>query len=302
MALTILPGPLLRERTTLRLGGPAMAEVVVRDADDCAALPAALARLGGRPLVLGRGSNILASDDALSVVVVTPAVGETPTVLGDVRDERGQGVLVRVGAAFRLPRLLVWASTQGLAGLEGLAGIPGTVGGAVAMNAGSYGCETGACVERVEVVDSVHGPRVLGREQLEFAYRHFSVRGEDVLPTWHIVTAVVFRFRQTESAIIRHTMREVHIKKKSTQPIAAHSAGCIFKNPTQKESAGKLLDDAGMKGMRYGDMAFSELHANFLINLGNGTSREADYLIKIAQERICKINSISLVLEVKVVV
>ncbi len=300
MSLALLQGPSLRERTTLRLGGTAMAEVVIGCARDCDALPQTLQRLGGTPLVLGYGSNILASDGELPFVVVNPAVMDAPKVVG----EDASGVLVRVGAGFRLPRLLGWLCSSGLTGLEGLAGIPGTVGGAVAMNAGSYGCETGSRLVSVTVFDVANGVRTLMRDALHFAYRHFSVKETDdvsasLSPV--IILDATFRLEVGSRDCIHTVMQTNYAKKKATQPVTAYSAGCVFKNPTQEASAGKILDSLGFKGKRYGGMAFSEMHANFLINTGDGTSEEAKYLLSNAQEKVKKETGYSLELEVRII-
>ena len=130
--------PSLAERTTLRLGGTAIAELVLEDAADLAALPERLRALGGSPLILGAGSNILARDGDLPLVLLRPRFMRGPEIAG----EKDGKILVRVGAGVPLPRLLRFCAGQGLSGLEGLVGIPGSVGGAVAMNAGSFGTET----------------------------------------------------------------------------------------------------------------------------------------------------------------
>lgn len=297
MALVILNGPSLKARTTLRLGGNAMAEVVVRDVRDCEELPETLARLGGSPLILGYGSNILADDAPLPLVVVTPAMDDAPRVVGEDAD----GVLVRVGAGFRLPRLLGWLCSRGLSGMEGLAGIPGTVGGAVAMNAGSYGCETGALVTRVTVFDPVHGVQTLRRDALHFAYRHFSVADAGERAGWTLIADAVFRLQRGTRDVIHKAMQENYARKKATQPVTAYSAGCVFKNPAHNVSAGKLLDSAGFKGKKRGDMAFSEMHANFLINMGEGTSVQAKELLSEAQEKVKNESGYTLELEVRIV-
>ncbi|MDE5879882.1 MAG: FAD-binding protein, partial [Desulfovibrio sp.] len=142
-----IAAPSLAERTTLRLGGRAIAELVLETHEDALALPGHLARLGGEPLAIGRGSNLLAGDGELPLVLVRPALLTGPEIDGAA----GEKVLVRVGAGVPLPRLLRFCAANGLSGLEGLTGIPGSVGGAVAMNAGSFGVETTNRVERLTV-------------------------------------------------------------------------------------------------------------------------------------------------------
>ena len=178
MAIRILPGPALRERTTLKIGGVCRAELVVEREADAERLPDALGETGGRPLVLGWGSNILARDGELDIAVVTPALHQGPeAVRQSVMCDCDEAVFVRCGAGVRLPRLLAWLGAHGLSGLEGLAGVPGSVGGAMAMNAGSYGTEIGARMNRVRVFTEAHGLVWLGRADVELAYRHFAVKG-----------------------------------------------------------------------------------------------------------------------------
>ena len=145
MALEILKGPFLNKRTTLRLGGQALAELVLKSEDDFDELPDILRKLGGIPLVLGLGSNILAKEGNLPLVIINPAFAKTPAIIkhGDNFD------IISVDSSTPMPSLLNFCVKHGLSGLEGLAGIPGTVGGAIAMNAGSYGDEIG---ERLQTV------------------------------------------------------------------------------------------------------------------------------------------------------
>ena len=163
MAIELLEGPWLKKRTTLRLGGKAIAEVVLRAREDLDELPSLLARLGGAPLVLGRGSNILAKDNDLPLLVVTPAFNKPCEIVA--QDE--SSVLLDVQGYTALPALLKNLAERGLSGLEGLSGIPGTVGGAIAMNAGSYGNQFGECMEELEVFSPENGLRSLGKKDFK---------------------------------------------------------------------------------------------------------------------------------------
>ncbi len=291
--LKVLEGPSLAERTTLRLGGRALAEVRVTSRDALDDLPGVLQRLGGSPLMLGCGSNILAADGELPVVVVSVDMDDAPAIVG----ETAEGVVVRVGAATRLPRLLGQLASWGLSGLEGLAGIPGSVGGAVAMNAGSYGCEFGTVLRSVEVFSPDFGLADVPHESIEYAYRHFGLKG---CHGWFVVTGADIVLRRGESAAITAAMRANYLKKKSTQPVLARSAGCVFRNPAPGVSAGRLIDEAGLRGKRIGGMAFSEVHANFLVNEGAGRSDEAFELLQLAKEIVKRRHGMDLTLEVKI--
>lgn len=277
------PGPFLRQRTTLRLGGRTLAEVTIGSEDDFAELPGLLKKLGAAPLILGRGSNILALDEDLPLALVSVGFGSAPAVLED----RGGEKLVSVGANQPLPGFLAWCAQNGLAGLEGLAGIPGSVGGAVAMNAGSYGCETGDCLSSVRLFAPEKGLEWLGKSEISLVYRHFSPCLEGATaPGWFVIAEARFLLPCGDPAAIKASMRENLRKKAASQPISAASAGCVFKNPAPGISAGKLLDEAGFKGKRCGDMMFSDMHANFLINVGNGSSAQAMELLSEAIQSI----------------
>lgn len=293
MDLTVTSGPLLSERTTLRLGGRALAEISVSGEAGLDRLAAEMERIGGRPLVLGRGSNILARDGELDLLLVRPRFDHGPEAAG----ERDGKVIVRCGAGVRLPLLLGWAAGRGLSGLEGLAGIPGSVGGAVAMNAGSHGVSFCQAMTRARVWTPAGGLEWLGPEGYECAYRHFALRGAGGL---FLVAEVELALTPGNGARVRETMRANLAKKKATQPITLATAGCVFKNP-RDQSAGRLLDQAGFKGRRLGGMGFSDLHANFLANYGGGTAAQALDLLEEAASEVLGRFDISLELEVKVV-
>ncbi|NDV18884.1 UDP-N-acetylmuramate dehydrogenase [Pseudodesulfovibrio sp. JC047] len=290
MGLEFISNPSLSKRTSLRLGGTAEVEVVVRDKQDLEALSHFLSKHPMRSFVIGEGSNLLARDGQLDLALIR---AETPP--GPERVEKiDDTLIVRCGAGQRLPGLLGWAQMAGLSGLEGLTGIPGSVGGGVAMNAGSYGTEVGSLVTRVRLWTPTHGLVWLDREQCEFAYRHFSttVSMPDSL-IWEVELAL----KEADPKKIRTTMQTNYVKKKATQPVTAKTAGCVFKNP-ENDSAGRLLDTAGMKGVRLGDMLFSDIHANFLVNKGHGTCSDALELIELAQTTVKDKFGVTLELEV----
>ncbi len=278
----IRPGPLLRERTTIGLGGKARAEITPEREADLEKIPGMLAELGGSALVLGGGSNYIFADGELPLVVISlgrQAFGYKPRYMGTVHSSDGEKVLVRVGGAARMPGVLRELARMKLSGLEGLAGIPGTVGGALAMNAGSFGCETLQCVHSVRIFSPEHGIVDVERSACEPVYRHceFIVKGRK-MPSWFLILDAVLAL-SPNAATPEKTMRSVLARKNATQPVAAQSAGCVFKNPAPGVSAGKLLDEAGFKGKSRGGIFFSEKHANFLINSGCGRSEDAVHLL-----------------------
>lgn len=313
--LKIVHEPSLAERTSLGLGGKAVAEILLQDKGSLEQLPKLLATLGGEPRSLGRGSNVLAldpleaagQDQLLPLTLVKVDFQNEPALLpGQVEVEGTPLTLVRSGASCQLPVLLNRLAAWGLRGLEGLSGIPGNVGGAVAMNAGSYGCEIAHCLHEVTVFTMSGGVRVLRREDFQCAYRSFKptalkATGEDA--EWFIILEAVFALQSAQPELISQSMKENIQRKKMTQPLQARSAGCLFKNPPSGASAGKLLDEAGFKGRRCGDMAFSELHANFLVNTGrpgSGSSAQALELIDEARKTVLERSGVKLEMEVKI--
>lgn len=293
MALKIQPGPKLSERTTLRLGGHALAEIVVERPEDAAELDQALTRLGGAPLMLGWGSNLLVADHDLGLAVVSvPSFG-----LPEVVRREGESVVVRAAAGTMLPRLSSWAATQGLSGLENLTGIPGTVGGAVAMNAGSYGSQTAELLARVLVWSADLGVFWAEPADWQAGYRSFVLRGQT--RPW-LVLAAELRLGLGEEKAIVQAGREVMAKKKATQPVNAATCGCAFKNPASG-SAGQMLDACGFRGKSLGGVGFSDLHANFLVNLGKGTACAALELIDMAKTAVASRYGVDLELEVRIV-
>lgn len=348
MALKVLPGPRLAERTTLRLGGRARAELRLESAEDCHALAEALAGLDALPtagpaaeagrtdqrasaaqatqaapasvLALGWGSNLLALDADLALVVVSLAGGE-PEIVGDLEEgapEPGlpgaaqngrEGVLqrVRVPGGVMLPKLISWAAARGLSGLEGLAGIPCTVGGAVAMNAGSYGRQMADLLARVRLWTPAAGLAWSGPEGWTAGYRHFRPLGLGALAEtanlWLAVEAELL-LSVADPAQVQAAVQDVLARKKATQPVGAATCGCVFKNPVldgATASAGKLLDACGFKGKHLGGMAFSAMHANFLVNENRGTARAALELIDQARQAVAARFGVNLELEVRVV-
>jgi len=224
MALAVQFDPRLADLTTLRLGGQARALASVADERDLDELPALIERESGAPFALGRGSNLLAADHDLPLVLVSAALaGEPKLVLDD--DRRA---VLRVQAGLSLPGLLRRLKQAGYSGLERLAGIPGSLGGAVAMNAGSYGADMAGAVSRVRLWTPGRGAFWREAAECAFGYRRFDplLGGE----FWLVLGAELALGRSTPAAV-GALMAETYGKKKRTQPVTAKSAGCVFKNP-----------------------------------------------------------------------
>ena len=293
-------GPRLGAMTSIRLGGCALAHVEITGAEGFAALPGIQRQLGGEVRPFGRGTNVIASDAPLPLLLLSYAGKEISGPLPG-RDNEPSTVLVRAEAGAGLPRLVVTTAALGLEGLEGLSGIPGSVGGSVRMNAGSYGSVTGNCLHSVEIFIPGRGLVVYRAGDLAFGYRSFAL--PEAVPLY-LITAATFALKRGNPEVIKAKGRDVLATKKASQPITAQSAGCVFKNPAVAPEdspvlpAGKLLDMSGLKGFRLGGMAFSEQHANFLVNLGGGTTEETLALMHKAREKVLQDHGISLETEV----
>ena len=306
----IIASPRMASLTSLHLGGRALALATFESAADLETLPEAADRIGGRVAMLGGGTNILAADGELPVVLVRCGMDEAPAVIGEdggeaalsgallhVSRNNGCTRLVRVGAGVKLPRLLVWCMKHGLSGLEGMAGVPGDVGGAVAGNAGAHGMDMGTVLRSVDVFSPDRGFRTLGREDVRCEYRFFGLK--DGGKPWFAISSIVLALRPAEPEAIRTALRDNIERKLRVQPVRSWSAGCVFKNPPEGTSAGKLLDEAGFRGKRLGGMCFSEIHANFLVNEGKGSADAALELIRSAQSAVWERFGIQLQTEVK---
>ena len=277
--------------TTLRVGGPADALVQVNASRE---LQSVLALCHEREIkwdVLGKGSNVLASDDGYHGVIIILGNGfrHLSTTAQD-----SSSVHVRIGAATSLARVGDWAMERGFSGFEFAAGIPGTIGGALTMNAGAWGSDIGALVRSVELVDQEQR-KILSSEKLRFQYR-----------CWHdlktslagsVITAVTIELAISESTVIQQRMREYQRQRKELQPIGVPSAGSFFKNPEEK-SAGQLIDESGLKGVHIGDAEVSKKHANFLVNRGRATAQEIIELMHLVQKQVQKDSNIFLEPEV----
>ncbi len=295
--MQIIYEPKFSERTTLRLGGKAIAEVRLTEELDESALKEKIDSLGGDIFVLGAGSNLLVSDEDLGLTVLRPLFKFGPKI---IKEEQGK-VWVSVGSGHKLPRLIGFCAKHGLSGLEGLCGIPGTVGGAIAMNAGSFGSETCAHLDCITIYSPATGVLQVKPTAFSYGYRKFSLSILEGLNTWFFVIDATFILTQASMNGIKKKMFQDFFKKKSTQPVRAWSAGCVFKNPAPDKAAGMLLEQCGFKGKSMGGMAFSSLHANFLINEGKGSAAAALELIEEAKDCVKKRFAIELETEVKIV-
>lgn len=292
--MRIIEAPSLSALTTLGLGGTCQREVILEEEKDLERLSCELEASGSKPYALGLGSNILGLDGHHDVLLIKPALKGEPKILS----ESGDAVLVRVQCGQSLPSFLGFCKRNGLSGLEGLSGIPGSVGGACAMNAGSFGANFCDALASCTVWQDGSVKR-FDKERIAFGYRHFMPQGLE--GAFFLVLSADLLLHRDEPELVANRMEANLALKKSRQPVQARSAGCVFKNPPGEFSAGRLLDAAGFKGRRLGGVAFSEMHANFLVNTGAGTAAEAARLLRQAREAVKAEFGIELEYEVRTV-
>jgi UDP-N-acetylmuramate dehydrogenase len=279
----LIPQAPVGKQTWFGVGGPA--EVLFRPADlaDLADFSAAL-RPAIPVTVIGVGSNILVRDGGIPGVTVRLGRG-----LSGIAFERGE---VRVGAG-ALNRIVAFAAAEaGISGLEFLSGIPGTVGGSLRMNAGAYGSEMKDVVISATALDEFGHKHTLEQNGLRFSYRYCGVD-----PRW-IFVETTLRGERGHRARIAALLTTIRETRAATQPVRARTGGSTFKNPLG-ESAWRLIDQAGCRGMVRGGAMVSEKHANFLINTGDATAADLEGLGEEVRRRVHECSGIVLEWEIR---
>ena len=322
----IVRGELLARHTTLRIGGPA--EYFVR-ADSRDELIQAVEWARTRRLeifILGNGSNILVSDAGVHGLVVEnhadaveqhvkheasnvkreasnvkreasnvkrEAANVKLPVPNSVRDET---LVVIADSGASLPGLANRLARQGWRGLEWAIGIPGTVGAAVVTNAGAHGGAVNDCLARAEILDLDNDIRWWARDELQYDYRTSFLKEH---PNQFVVLRAEFELQRDDPAACVARMNQYTEHRRRTQPTDP-SVGSMFKNPPG-DYAGRLIEAAGLKGKRVGNVQVSEVHANFFVNVGGGTAREILALVELVREKVREKFGVELELEIQVV-
>ena len=272
----------LAPRTWLRVGGPADVIFQPADLDDLVAFLRAKPR--AVPVTpIGVASNILVRDGGIDGVVVKLA--------GPLAEVQIDGDRLVVGAGVTDRMIAITAQKAGLAGLEFYIGIPGTMGGAVRMNAGAFGGETAAVVERVMALDPVGTRHELDAAELGFGYRH------SALPEGWIAIGAVLRGVAGDERSIRARMMAIKAEREANQPMHVATGGSTFKNPPGHK-AWQLIDAAGCRGLRHGKAMVSDKHCNFLINTGDATAAELEDLGEMVRARVLAASGIALEWEI----
>jgi UDP-N-acetylmuramate dehydrogenase len=282
-AIPFREGEPLSRHTTMGVGGPAAVMAFPRSSEELRQTLRLRAELDLPHRVLGGGSNLVVVDAGLDELVVNTKSLRMLTIGDDGRTtaEAGQNLI----------HTAVACSRAGWRGLESAVGIPGSVGGAAVMNAGAYGFSISDVVREITVFDDSGAP-MNPPEGWRFHYRGSSI------PDGAAVASLTFELRRDDPELLREETRKLAAKRVTSQP-GGRNAGCVFKNP-QQTSAGRLIDELGLKGTRRGAAVVSPKHANFVVNEGGASAQDVLALLEIVRERVFTATGVDLELEVKV--
>jgi UDP-N-acetylmuramate dehydrogenase len=269
----------------MKIGGPAQYLLRPRNVDELLEAVRSCQEEQIPIRILGGGSNVLVRDEGVSGAVLQLTGDAFSQIVID-------GSTVRAGAAALLSQLISLTVKAELAGLETLTGIPGTVGGALRGNAGGRAGDIGQFVESVTVMNAKGEISTRKGDELWFGYRESNV---DEL----VILEATFRLQSGETEDITRRMRKLWVMKKATQPLSFQSAGCIFKNP-RGLSAGALVEQAGLKGIRVGEAEISDRHANFIVTNSGAKSDDVLRLIDLARSKVSEQFGVDLELEIKI--
>ncbi|MBR4754126.1 MAG: UDP-N-acetylmuramate dehydrogenase [Lachnospiraceae bacterium] len=275
----------LKNHTTFRIGGPAAFFVSIDSEEKLQSVVKYCRDNAKDYYILGNGSNMLVSDEGFSGVVI-----QLFDKFNDISIE-GERIYARAGAL--LSRIANAAAKAGLTGLEAAAGIPGTLGGAMVMNAGAYGFEMKDVTEYVRVLTPEGHIKDIACRDMDFGYRHSCVTDKG-----YIVLGAGLVLKPGKEEDIRERMKELKEQRSSKQPLEYPSAGSTFKRP-EGYFAGKLIMDAGLKGLSVGGAQVSEKHCGFVINRGDATAADVTALIKIIQDTVKEQTGVILEPEIK---
>jgi UDP-N-acetylmuramate dehydrogenase len=276
--------------TSIGVGGRADALVFPESAAEMGKLVALLRAEGLPVFFLGNGTNLIVRDDGFRGVIVS-----TKSLRSIRVEERGgerAAILAEAGAS--LAEVVALTVKEALTGMEFCAGIPGSVGGGIRMNAGAYGSELKDVIESVDLFNGAGKIKSCARESLQFQYRNLT------LPEGACVAGGIFVLARGQREAVEGRVREILRTRTGKHPLEHRNAGSIFKNP-KGMPAGKIIDEAGLKGARIGGAQVSEKHGNFIVNLGNATAKDICSLIEHVQKKVLETKGIALEPEVKII-
>jgi UDP-N-acetylmuramate dehydrogenase len=274
----------LKKHTTYGIGGPADLMIFPKSKQDLIKVIEIINENKIQLTILGSGSNVLVSDNGIRGAVIS--------LKNSLKKIEVDNNILYAECGTMLGKIVKHAVKNNLIGLENLNGVPGTLGGALIMNAGAWGGEISENLIHVEIMNSNNEIQKIQKKDLNFSYRQSSFNKDDIL------LSAKFNLKKADKDIIKENFIEAQSGRKKSQPLNKRSAGSLFKNP-KNNSAGKLLDEAGLKGFSIGDAKISEKHANFFINDGDATSKDMLMLIKKAHKEVKDKFNVNLSLEVK---
>ncbi len=266
-------GEMMKNHTTFRIGGPADYFVMPESKEEIQSVLYLCKKEKVPFYVIGNGSNLLVSDEGFPGVILQVGKGMDQITF------EGNGK-VRAFSGVMLSRLALEIAEHELTGFEFASGIPGSLGGAVSMNAGAYGNEIKDVIVEATVVDDRNEIKVLTKEELRLSYRKSIIQTQG-----YIVVDAVFAFQPGKKEEILEKMNELNQKRREKQPLNFPSAGSTFKRP-EGYFAGKLIEDAGLRGFRVGGAAVSNKHCGFVVNVENATAKDVKELIRQVDMRV----------------
>lgn len=266
----------LHRHTTWKVGGPADLWIEPLGTEAVGSILETLELHAIPWVVLGKGSNTLASDEGYRGAVLNLERGLAAIRLGELQDGRA---ILEVGGGAPVAGVLRFTVENQLAGIEMLTGVPGTIGGAIRMNAGTHLGEAKDTLQEVYLLRDGGSPQWVDASHLNLAYRSSNVGPRDV------VLGARFEVRTEGGEEVGKTVREVRERRRRTQPLTEPSGGSTFANPPSHR-AWALLDEAGLRGRKVGGAWFSELHPNFLVQAGEATANDMKTLIDLAKAEV----------------
>lgn len=280
----------LSRLTSFRIGGPADAVVEPSSVAELAGLVRFLHDNGISYLLLGSGTNVLFGDGGFRGLIVRTNRLESWELYSNDSDYAA----VRVAAGVSLPLVVTRSCGLGWTGLEPLWGIPGSFGGAVVTNAGAGGASISDFLISVDLVNAVGEEICLDKADLKFGYRSMAI------PEGAVVAGGALRLPRGIPSEVEFRLDQAKARRKATQPVAQPSAGCVFKNPSPERPAGAIIDRLGLKGTTSGGAMISEVHANFIVNLGSASAEDVMRLIDLIRSKVKAEEHIDFELEIRV--
>jgi len=283
----VIANPLMKEYTTYKVGGNALAIVIPNDVESLIKLIKYLDSKNIKRKILGNGSNLIFKDEKYEGVLIK---------LSELKEITIDDTVITVGSGYSLVRLSMKAAKLGLTGLEFASGIPGTVGGAVFMNAGAYKSDMGYIVSEVKVIDEDYKIKTIYNKDMNFHYRTSFLKEN---PKYICIEAKIV-LKKGDPNAIKAVIEDRKQRRLMSQPLEYPSAGSVFRNP-ENDYAGRLIEELGYKGKNIGGAYVSEKHANFIVNKDNATATDVINLITEIKEKVKEKYNIELKVEQEIV-